>query len=91
MENSLRDWDYHVAPILRRVEELGYQISTRALEIDNLINRLQMRPEWTTKAEHEMEQAIRFLENHLKATDYVLSKMRTALDNYHETWVENGK
>lgn len=82
MPSSLPDWDRSIAPLLRRIEELGYQVQSRALDLDDTVNLLRTRPDWTTRAKHELEQAIIVLEKHQQTVALALEQLSLAMRAY---------
>jgi len=57
MPLSLSDWDIHVAPKLRRIEDGGHLIQSGARMIHEEITKLTQLPDFTTKAEAEVVEA----------------------------------
>lgn len=54
---AFRDWDTHVAPYLRLVEDLSLSVASTASQIQEATRMLPKRPEWPTKAAVALDHA----------------------------------
>lgn len=63
---SLREWDMGTAPLLRQIEVHSRVLGTHARSIIGCIRSISLRPGWTTRAEHELEQTEKELDRALR-------------------------